>query len=65
MNNIECKSIFNLFLSIIICINMYYLYIYYLSLNNKSIIIIHRYLGFKFIIYMVIGNNEYLNMNKI
>jgi hypothetical protein len=54
------KSIFNLFLSVIKCINMYYIYIYiyYLSLNNKSIIIIHRYLGFKFIIYIIIGNND-------
>jgi hypothetical protein len=55
---IKYKNIFNLFLSIIVCINMHYLYIYYLSLNNKSIIIIHRYLGFKFIIYIIIGNNE-------
>jgi hypothetical protein len=58
MNDIKYKNIFNFFFLIIICINMYYLYIYYLSLNNKSIIIIHRYLGFKFIIYMAIGNNE-------
>jgi hypothetical protein len=52
MNDIKYKSIFNLFLLFIICINIYYLCIYYLSLNNKSIIIIHRYLGFKFIIYI-------------
>jgi hypothetical protein len=37
---------------------MCYLCIYYLSLNNKFIIIIYRYLEFKFIIYMIIGNNE-------
>jgi hypothetical protein len=58
MNDIKYKSIINLFLSIITYINMYYLYIYYLSLNNKYIITIHRYFGFKFIIYMIIGNKE-------
>jgi hypothetical protein len=51
-------SIIYLFLSIIMHINMYYLYIYNLSLNNKYIITIHRYFGFKFLIYMIIGNNE-------
>jgi hypothetical protein len=57
MNDIKYKSIVNLFLSIIIYINMYYLYIYYSSLNNKYIITIHRYFEFKFIIYMIITNN--------
>jgi hypothetical protein len=43
----------------------YFIYLYldnfFLSkhnTDNKSIIIIHRYLGFKFIIYMIIGNKE-------
>jgi hypothetical protein len=40
------------------CQLLYVLSLYILSLNNKSIIIIHRCLGFKFIIYMIIGNKE-------
>jgi hypothetical protein len=39
-------------------------YIYYLSLNNNSIIIIHRYLGFKFIIYMTFIENIYVIENN-
>jgi hypothetical protein len=47
-------------LYVLICITFIYevRFVYYLSLNNKYIIIMYRYLEFKFIIYMIIGNNE-------